>query len=102
MVMLLICKVWWLRWRWWPVDEVDPIGKEEANIEGREDTEKEKVKSGHLHFVLSKGEYIFQNSTKIAVKIYSQKNPTFVRSFAKKGVSGNGKIVWKGRKKYSG
>ena len=35
-----------------PVDEMDPICKEESNIEGWEDAKKEKVKSCHLHFVL--------------------------------------------------
>ena len=31
---------------------MDPICEEEADIESREDTEKEKVESCHLHFVL--------------------------------------------------
>ena len=35
-----------------PVDEVDPVGEEEADVEGGEDAEEEKIKPSHLHFVL--------------------------------------------------
>ena len=35
-----------------PVDEVDPVGEEEADVEGGEDAEEEEVEPGHLHFVL--------------------------------------------------
>ena len=42
-----------------PVDEVDPVGEEEADVEGGEDAEEEEIKPGNLHFVLRIKELVF-------------------------------------------
>ena len=86
---------------------MDPVGKEEPNIEGGENAEKEKIKPGHLHFVLRKTrKSSFQQIAITNLQLHSeenmsklvQKSPTVIRSFGEKSWVKKDSIVGKGRK----